>query len=394
MIVFKEKTINKFIFLFLMIWITAPPLQGDTICRFLCLVLLLYLFWKTTKRGTIPIYVLLAFLLIFAMIVVSEFMGDGLNTHMQLYLLMGYTICTAYLSKEEDVRDYLILFPIIFIVMAFWNILTIRALFVDAHVMRYLVRNSTSGYGGFGVGGYGHAYTTVLLLPLAIEFVLKGINKTGRITALFYLITSLYMIFNSGYMIAILATIFGMVCYFFMLRGGRNNFIWIVLVFILLIVIYINIDNILSYIIDSMNVGLMRNKVIEIQRLLIESDEASSIGSSILFGERYERYTRDMGLILNNPIFGALNYMKVGKHSTILDMFAQYGIPAGIIFCYVLIKPLRSSLKNRIQTANVEGATIIELVFILLINNASMGMGIIYILLPIYTLFRQKSISV
>ncbi len=379
----------KALFAFLIIWLPAPPLQGNTVCRLLCVVVLLWLLWKKAKNGTVPIYVLTGLVLIGVMLTVGFAVGDNINQHMALYLVLLYTLCTAYLCDlGEDIESYEFLIPLTFIAMTVWNIFTIKALIANPHIMRYLVKNN-SGYGGFGVGGYGHAYGSVLLIPLALDYTLKEQNKKNKIIAAAYLTTTVYMILNSGYLLSVLAMVLGFAYYLIMRRTDKNNIGWFLLVFVLLLVLYIKMEDILLYLINRLDVGGMRMKLVEIYELLSEEGAAADLEKSSVFGTRYERYTRDLALIWDSPIWGVLTHMKVGKHSTLLDTFAQFGIPVGCLFCYTLVKPLRQSLGNSLMYSRMVGATIAELFFVLLFNNIAMGMGILYILIPVYCLSHK-----
>lgn len=111
---------------------------------------------------------------------------------------------------------------------------------------------------------------------------------------------------------------------------------------------------------------------------------------------RLERYFRSISLFVDSPVWGVMANDDLGKHSQLLDAFAQWGAGLGFILLYLIgyvqLRVLRTS--NNFYSGS-SGAAVGGLVAAIVVfgsNNAMMSSGIIlYIVYPVF--FRASSYS-
>jgi hypothetical protein len=100
--------------------------------------------------------------------------------------------------------------------------------------------------------------------------------------------------------------------------------------------------------------------------------------------DRIERYQRSFLLFVQNPIFGTMLSTDIGKHSQILDNFAQFGIVVGSMFVYFLIAvPIRYINRRGAEFGLAFAMLIVTLLYFGL-NNAFMSAGpVLFIIFPV-----------
>jgi hypothetical protein len=92
---------------------------------------------------------------------------------------------------------------------------------------------------------------------------------------------------------------------------------------------------------------------------------------------RAERYTRSFKLFLENPVIGTLTFDDVGKHSAVLDRFAQYGFGIGLLFLALLAyMPIRMIRSSSVPIGLTIAFLVVAVGFPML-NNVFMSWGLI-----------------
>ena len=91
---------------------------------------------------------------------------------------------------------------------------------------------------------------------------------------------------------------------------------------------------------------------------------------------------RSFLLFLENPLVGTLKFDDIGKHSNIIDQFAQYGLVVGIILLRIITK-VPNVINNHIKNKRIIFVKIFLLTLILfgLCNNFASSLGVAFILL-------------
>jgi hypothetical protein len=92
---------------------------------------------------------------------------------------------------------------------------------------------------------------------------------------------------------------------------------------------------------------------------------------------RAERYIRSIKLFVENPVIGTLTFDDVGKHSAVLDRFAQYGFAFGLLFLALLIYvPIRMARSSRAPIGLALAFLMVAIGFPLS-NNVFMSWGLV-----------------
>lgn len=375
--------LNKIALSYLVIFIIAPPMASANIYRIIALAMMTYLVGNNVSKCRTS-YSIQAIGAAILMAIINIACGESIFYHIQFYIFLSFIVIFSFLLNEQNKREYYFLIPLVMITYIIFNVTTIRELASDPHVMRSLSR-STQGnfYSNKGVGGYGYLYSLIMIIPVGISEARyeKGIK---RIISLVFLVTSYILVFRSAYMLAMLITIIMTGVYIILAMGNisRSRLAVIFLIMIAALILYNKLDSILLRLADLTRPSMIQKKLEDIYELLYED---ASVADTSLWG-RYERYFRDFMLVISSPLWGVLRYTAVGKHSAIMDTFAQYGIPIGIYVTTAIFKPLRAHLNYHVPELTV---CFIGLGLFLLLNSPVMSVGIVYVVFPL-ALYKSK----
>ena len=87
---------------------------------------------------------------------------------------------------------------------------------------------------------------------------------------------------------------------------------------------------------------------------------------------------------MGSPITGVFYYDHIGKHSTMLDVFARYGVAPGMMLVYMIFSPLKPLLVFSNKASNVGFACAFAALCLSLLNQVPMSLGLfLFILLPV-----------
>ncbi|MCC8147306.1 MAG: hypothetical protein LIO93_12920, partial [Bacteroidales bacterium] len=151
------------------------------------------------------------------------------------------------------------------------------------------------------------------------------------------------LIINAGYFIALILTILGIIGLISENFKTQSSKIIIFTVFgILILFVVINFDAVFGYL-EDISEGTMYHSKIQDIISSVSEDDTAAVGTVYA---RYERYTRSIKLFLESPIWGQLTRADIGKHSQILDYFAQYGVFVGIWFCSIFTGFRKNLVRN------------------------------------------------
>lgn len=268
---------------------------------------------------------------------------------------------------------------------------------VDARVMRTIVRSSQAAQDLIeqGVGGYAMAYGAVLMLPVLTVLSLRPalIDRLGApsILRLFPIVPklliwyvtglSILVVISSQFATAVMILAICMVVVFFLWRVSVFRILLAILILCVLLffaeAVLIEVLVYLAPLVEGTNYELKIND-------LLASLQTDGAGGTV--GDRVERYSRSLALFIGNPFTGVLYFTDVGKHSTLLDTFARWGVLIGAILLYLVtflqVRALRSLSSMRGGAGAALGA-LIAVVMVFGLNNAFMAAGIIiYIIYP------------
>ena len=257
-----------------------------------------------------------------------------------------------------------------------------------ATVTRILAKSSDEAkmLTSLGVGGYGMVYFLVLYLP-CIFYLLRNFNRINfekiknryliLILLLINYLLGIYTVFKADYVLAFFLMIIG-ICFslFYDTKSRSKQLIfWSSSFTFLFIILPLLILRNINYLAELFWGTSLHRKLVDIQISLVSG------GSSGTVYDRTERYLRSWNYFLDNLIMGTLKKDNLGKHSMILDTFAQFGVFVGLFFCIVLFYIFFRSNRECDQKNNIHITMGIIFFLISLLNNigAIMGVAIFFI---------------
>jgi hypothetical protein len=349
------------------------------------------------RRPTLPLLALFVFV---PYTLIFEYMThglDGIVSRIQLYIMLFFLVVQQ--ARRNSLHSLNTIFWLAIILMAVAMTTTyVFMITIDARVMRTIVRSSQEAQDliGQGIGGYAIAYGAVLMLPVLTVLSLRPalIDRLGAppVLRLFPLMPRLLVWYLTGQSVLLVifsqfatAVMIAVLCMTVVVVLWRATvfriFFTVVLVFLLLLFfrdISIEILERLIPFVEDTNYAL---KVGD----LLASLQSDGLGGTV--EDRLERYNRSLTLFLENPFIGVLYFNDVGKHSTLLDSFARWGVLIGAILLYLVsfrqVRALRllSSVPGGVGAAL---GTLIAVLMVFGLNNVFMAAGIIiYILYPL-----------
>lgn len=348
------------------------------------------------RRPTLPLLALFVFV---PYTLLFEFLTHGpggIVSRVQLYIMLFFLVVQQ--ARRNNLRSLDTIFWLVIILTAVAMTTTyIFMITVDARVMRTIVRSSQAAQDLIeqGVGGYAMAYGAVLMLPVLTVLSLRPalIDRLGApsILRLFPIVPklliwyvtglSILVVISSQFATAVMILAICMVVVFFLWRVSVFRILLAILILCVLLffaeAVLIEVLVYLAPLVEGTNYELKIND-------LLASLQTDGAGGTV--GDRVERYSRSLALFIGNPFTGVLYFTDVGKHSTLLDTFARWGVLIGAILLYLVtflqVRALRSLSSMRGGAGAALGA-LIAVVMVFGLNNAFMAAGIIiYIIYP------------
>jgi hypothetical protein len=269
---------------------------------------------------------------------------------------------------------------------------TFLGLIEDSSVARVLAKSSEESVNlaEQGVGGYGIIYFNVVLIPLVIYFLSK-INQ-GKILKSLHIVTlvmQILVIIKSGYLIAILVMTLELLVlgiYF------SKIFMRISIVTILLLG-FIFLKSNISFV-EKSTYSLVEGTSLSLKHSDIFNLYKGRPTENNTIEARKERYLRSIEIFENKPFIGELSFDKIGKHSNILDISAQFGFVFLLIFLIIILRVPKSILV--ITPAECKPYIVVFILGILVVglfNNYALQHGVSYCYLSsLYGLSNRKTL--
>lgn len=368
-----SKFIQSTLVLYLIVWTISPPLQIDMIYRIAALgaaVLWFIIDIPNNVKYERVHYFALLFILLVAFVALIEGKGelDGLLRPIHYYMLV-LAFLMAYCYKDRW-QELVPLIPIVMLLLVYFNYQTYRAVINDSSIARLIVRNDPSIYKYMrqGVGGYALLYSQVCVLPMFLVWTLNAFKKNWfkfAIGALWLITYALYLL-NSGYTIAVVTSIVGLVILWFYKRKNLAMAIGIVSVLMVLLVWLIGYnDGFRNALLSFFDGTTVAKKINDVYLSITTEDTADSIMV------RVKRYREAITAIFRYPFIGQLWVGNGGGHSALLDTIAKYGIFGGYVFCKIVFEfPNRLKKdENAQKDMKVANAIFISILMIVLLNS-------------------------
>ena len=365
---------SNLLFIFILLWIIIPFFAFNITARVMAFVSIIIIISKYIKVVNKKI-LLTTLMFISYTLIVNTIASESvfLLRHLQLYIFLILILISSIVLKfSKSRKEQLLMIILSFNIIALIG--TYLGLLVDSHAARTL---SKSGAGALeitqlGVGGYGTVYMNAVIYPILFFLKKTTNNKWIKFLSWLNIAFAILVILNANYLIAIILLVFQLFYIFSKKSAIRVLFILIFTVGSLFI-----IDDI-----ERLSYPLVEGTSLELKHADIFNKSKSKSNEYNTIEIRSERYERSLRLTFFNPLIGTLSFDDVGKHSNILDVFAQFGIIIGILFINLLRQPFLNIRKkippyNRGYFVCLFWATIILGLF----NNFAMQNGIIYLLI-------------
>ena len=370
---------SNLLLIVLFIWILLPIFVYDEVVRILALIsIIIFSIQNFSISNKKVLFAIIVFMLYTFTINTIESNSSFLLRHLQLYIfLVLIFVSTIVMQFSTERKTQLILIILTFNLIALTG--TFLGLLTDSHAARALSKSSEAGIklSALGIGGYGSVYMNVILYPLL--FVIKKTIKNNLINYLVWanLIALVLTILYANFLIAILLLSFQIIYLSINSTKGNIKFMYLLSVIIIILIAYSNIEYIEKEtysIVEGTSLRLKHSDIFS----QIRGDE--SINGTI--ASRSERYARSLNIFFTNPITGSLSFDNIGKHSNILDLFAQFGFFIGFLFLSIIRKlPLTLLKKSAFGNKYYIKSLIWSIIIFGLVNNFSMQHGIVYIII-------------
>ena len=379
----KSSLIQKLLVLYVIVWTIAPPLQLDMVFRIAALgaVVLWFILNIPYDVHFEKIHILsIVFVLLVVLVTLIETkgnFGDVLKPINMYLLVIAFLMAYSYKDRWNELSD---LIPIVLLLLIYFNYQTYVTVVDDPAIARLIVRNDPSIYSYMrsGVGGYGLLYSQVCILPVIIVWIMGALRKSRIKFAIgvVWLITFTLYLLNSGYTIALVVSVVGLIILFLYRRSSIVMAIVVTSIIIVAMVWLIGYnDGFRNALLEFFDGTTVAKKINDIY-LSITTTEAAD---SILV--RIEAYMHSITAILNFPIIGGLWMGSGGGHSAILDTIAKYGIFGGYIYCKIIFDFSMTIKKNPMTGKDVRLANSIFISFLLVLLLDSMPYNFVMMLI-------------
>lgn len=381
---------SSFLFVLIALWLLLPSLTSVAAIRVLVVGMFVFFLMKYNRYGSKKILYLFLFYFVYTSSI-NYFFSDSVYVvrHLQLYIFLFVTYTASvllYFPASHKIR----LVYIILCLNIITGLITISELMVNSSAARVIAKTNEESIEltSQGVGGYAVVYFNVVCMPIFI--MLKKVIKTKKFLILsnINLAVALVLIVMANYFIALLMTIFAMTYLFVYSKGDvRSKVIKTLLLILLLLAFWNFIPEIKSITYNWVDGTSLRYKHEDIFASLEGREQQYNTVTG-----RSERYMRSLKLFLTSPLVGVFSFNNVGKHSNILDQFAQYGVVLGIILINLLLLLPRKVLTYVDEDKKHYIYLFMALLIILgLLNNYAMAIGVAMILLVCAIQIKQEN---
>ena len=370
---------SNLLLIVLFAWILLPIFVFNEMSRILALIsIIIFSIQNFSNSNKKVFFAIIVFILYTLTINTIESNSTFLLRHLQLYIFLALIfVSTIVMQFSTERKNQLILIILTFNLIALIG--TFFGLLEDGHVARALTKSSEAGIelSAKGIGGYGTVYMNVILYSLLLIFKKTIKNKLINYLVWANLIVLILTILYANFLIAILLLSFQIIYLSVNSTKGSIKFMYLLSVILIILTAYSNIEYIEKETYSLVESSSLRLKHTDIFNQ-IRGDQ--SINGTI--ESRSDRYYRSLNIFFTNPITGILSFDNIGKHSNILDLFAQFGFLIGLLFLYIIKKlPFEILKKSKFKNKYYIKTFIWAIIIFGLVNNYAMQHGILYILM-------------
>lgn len=376
---------------YLIVWQLSPVMAYGTGWRLAAgASALLWVFLEMNSRRSVLLRPNLAVFLacvFVAYVLAIEFLivdAPDFLLHVQMIVMLFILVIGESLSRDRE-GDAKFCFWLILLVLPIWEIGTLRGLIlIDSHVARTVTRSSIEAMEltKQGVGGFSLVYSVLLCMPFLIWMslnsgLLRALPAGGwqrRFSVGLIIVNAVLgaiLVLRAGYAIAVLLLFSATACVLIIRSRHRYRFALSVVFAALLVVLgWLSVVPILDIMGNLANGTEYSAKVRDLRESFEIGDSTGTVEG------RTDRYERSLVLFAENPVLGTYSNRDIGKHSAIIDRFAQYGFMIGSLFLFLLAYyPWRLMRDRRVPIGLALGFLVAAVGFPML-NNIFMSWGL------------------
>ena len=334
---------NKFNFKFnsiyfllpLVFWILLPILSFNGIFKIITFISCFIYFLIEFHRNIFNKYslrVIFLIILIWFIHIINQSENPKQFFHLTFFLII-FLISNHILQKKKS--NYNLIINMILLLNLVTILKTIFNLSENQNIARALSKSGdvSAELSLTGTGGYGFIYFNVIFFVFVI-FHFRNLykNKGNKLLILISglnVISIILLAWKAQYLIGLIITIIILIIYIFKFLKHHP----IIMVFSVVASIVFISDSIVPLFENLLESTRYFQKYLGIFSL-IEGGEANSS-----VGYRIELYFRSISTFFENPLTGNLrfSYDKIGAHSQILDVLAQFGLFIGSCIIYSIL---------------------------------------------------------
>ncbi|MFO1452917.1 MAG: O-antigen ligase family protein [Lysobacterales bacterium] len=377
---------------YLIVWVLSPPLGYGAIWRVLAvLAMLLWLALEAlATRGVLlrPSWWVLGAVVFVLYTAFIEWLvpdSSAVNRQFSIWIMLFFLLVGESFRRGRD-DDARFCFWLILLVLPIWMFTTLRGLeTIGADVSRAISRTSDEAkqLTEEGIGGFGFVYTVLLFVPFLAHLTLWARGRLVGLTGKWQkrlgygliaanCLLALALLLRAGYSIALLLTAFAL-AFVFLIRSRRllPFAMSLCLSGLLVLVGGLALGPIFDILQGVASGTEYSTKVRDVQASL---EGGQSTGTLAM---RVDRYQRSARLFMENPVLGTLTFNDVGKHSAILDRFAQYGFAFGLLFLLLITYIPLAMLRDRRVPIGLALAFLTIAITHPMTNNVFMSWGLV-----------------
>mgnify|MGYP001487187633 CR=1 FL=1 len=375
---YNSKINSIYLLLPLVLWILLPILSFNNFFKIITFISCSIYFLIEFNRNIFNKYslrVLFLIILIWFIHIINQSENPKQFFHLTFFLII-LLISNHLLQKNKS--NYNLIISIILLLNLGTILKTIFNLSENQNIARALSKSGeiSAELSQSGTGGYGFIYFNIILFPFVIlhfrNLYIKKDNKLLILISGINIILIIILAWKAQYLIALIIIVFTLIIYLFKFLKHHPK---IMIFSVVASIIFIS-GSIVSLFEDFLESTRYLQKYLGFLSLLEGGESNSSVGYRIVL------YFRSLSTFLENPLIGNLrfSYNKIGAHSQILDLLAQFGLFIGSCIIYnILYLPFKILKKiNKNYKLDIK-ITIISLTIVLLFNTIPLEIALAFL---------------
>ncbi len=371
--------INSIYFLLpLVFWILLPILSFNSIFKIITFLSCSFYFFIEFHRNIFNKYSLsVLFLIILIWFIHITYQSENPKQFFHLTFFLIILLISNHILQKKKL-NYNFIISIILLLNLGTILKTTFNLFENQNIARALSKSGevSAELSQTGTGGYGFIYFNVILFPFVILYFKSIYKNKGNKLSIFIsginIILIIFLCWKAQYLIALIIIVSTLFIYLYNFLREHP----IIMIFSVVASVIFFSGSIVSLFEDFLESTRYLQKYLGLLSLLEGEESNSSVGYRIVL------YIRSLSTFLENPLIGNLrfSYDKIGAHSQILDVLAQFGLFIGSCIIYSILylpfKILKKIKKNHKLDIKI---AIISLIIVLIFNTIPLEIALAFL---------------